>query len=239
MHLHRSHDRKVANMVTPSANSLIANAFGLPAGRQYSCRGMTSYCGEICYAGKLERVFKGLLPKLMENWELLQACADQSAIEALLEEMVQDFEYECKKYSADRLFRIHWDGDFYSDDYARAWRAVIQRHPETQFWTYTRVASVVPILIGLDNLSLYFSADRDNKEIASQLREKHGVNVAYLDDTFNQAKEVMLEILGKPAARCPENNKALPLIDKEGSACAKCRLCVDGRASVLFSKTKK
>ena len=33
----RSKDRKVANSVTKSGNPNIANSFGLPAGKEYSC----------------------------------------------------------------------------------------------------------------------------------------------------------------------------------------------------------
>jgi len=54
----RSKDRKVANAVTPNGKQAsIANTFGLPAGKAYSCPGATSVCESVCYAGKLEKVF--------------------------------------------------------------------------------------------------------------------------------------------------------------------------------------
>ena len=38
----RSKDRKVANSVTKSGNPNIANSFGLPAGKDYSCPEQTA-----------------------------------------------------------------------------------------------------------------------------------------------------------------------------------------------------
>jgi hypothetical protein len=56
MKLKRSNDRKVANLVTKNGKqAAIANTFGLPAGKAYSCPGATSICESVCYAGKLEK----------------------------------------------------------------------------------------------------------------------------------------------------------------------------------------
>ena len=61
MKLKRSNDRKVANLVTKNGKqAAIANTFGLPAGKNYSCPGATSICESVCYAGKLEKLFKGV-----------------------------------------------------------------------------------------------------------------------------------------------------------------------------------
>ena len=54
MKLKRSNDRKVANAVSPNGKTpTIANTFGLPAGKAFSCPGETSVCSKVCYAGKL------------------------------------------------------------------------------------------------------------------------------------------------------------------------------------------
>jgi len=60
MKLKRSNDRKVANAVSKNGKTpTIANTFGLPAGKDFSCPGATSICETVCYAGKLEKVYKG------------------------------------------------------------------------------------------------------------------------------------------------------------------------------------
>lgn len=237
--LKRSKDRKVTNAVSPNGKTpTIANTFGLPAGRNYSCPGATSVCESVCYAGKLEKVYKGVKAVLIHNWNLLKD-ADGPTMVSLLDEMIVDFKKDCDKKSADKLFRIHWDGDFFNDTYAYAWKTVIVNHPDVRFWVYTRVSSAVAILTDIPNLSLYFSTDDENRDIAQSLRGLHGTRLAYLGKTFAVTETVMKDLTGKVGAKCPENNKSIPLISNKGSACVSCSLCVFGKADIRFSASKK
>ena len=237
--LRRSKDRKVANAVSPNGKTpTIANTFGLPSGKAYSCPGATSVCEKICYAGNLERIYKGVKEILVDNWNQLKD-AKYPEMVALIDEMIIDFKKDCDKRNADKLFRIHWDGDFFSVQYAIAWAAVIKKHSDVQFWVYTRSDFAVPVLKSIPNLALYFSADDANFELASELKETHGVKLAYLAENFAAGKERMLEIVSKAAVPCPENNKKLKLITDKGSACVTCGQCVFERNDILFSRSKK
>jgi hypothetical protein len=239
MKLKRSMDRKVTNAVSPNGKTAtIANTFGLPAGKEYSCPGQTPTCAKVCYAGKLEKVYKGVRDVLMHNWELLKD-ADHDTMENLLQDMIDDFKKDCEKKDAPKLFRIHWDGDFFSDEYAFAWKHVILNNPDVKFWVYTRVASAANMLKQIDNLSLYYSTDSDNKEIAISLNKEKGIRLAYLADTFAIGQADMKAMIGKVGAKCPENKKAIALIDKDGSACVKCSLCIDNKADIVFSAKKR
>ena len=231
----RSKDRKVTNAVSPNGKTAtIANAFGLPAGSSYSCPDQTDFCSKICYANKLEKLFKGVKAVLLHNFELLKDAPLEDMV-TMLDAIIAEFVKDCDKRSAPKLFRIHWDGDFFSPVYAAAWSKVIQAYPDVQFWVYTRVAPSALFLhsMKLDNLALYFSADPDNIE-AARILESRGINIAYVDTSFANGKEQFPN-----ATRCPENNKSIELISEKGSACARCGLCVNGRKSVLFSTTKK
>ncbi len=220
MKLKRSNDRKVANAVSKNGKTpTIANTFGLPA-------------------GKLEKVYKGVKDVLMHNWNLLKD-ADHNTMENLLQDMINDFKKDCDKREAPKLFRIHWDGDFFSKEYAFAWKHVILNNPDVQFWVYTRDAIAANMLKDIDNLSLYFSTDDENKDIAAELRKQHGIKLAYLGKTFAVTETVMKELTGKPGAKCPENNKSIPLISTNGSACVSCGLCVYNKADIRFSASKK
>jgi hypothetical protein len=157
----------------------------------------------------------------------------------LLEEMIGDFVADCEKRNAPKLFRIHWDGDFFNDTYTNAWKVVINNNPDIQFWVYTRVKSAALILKDIPNLSLYYSTDDDNKEIAHDLKLNDGIRLAYLGKTFAVTESTMKELTGKPGAKCPENNKSIPLISSNGSACVSCGLCVYGKADIRFSASKK
>lgn len=237
MKLKRTKDRKVTNLVTPNGKTpAIANTFGLPAGKAFSCPGATSICEKVCYAGKLEKVYTNVRNLLMHNWELLRN-ADIDEMRRLLTEMIDDFIKDCDRRQAPKEFRIHWDGDFFSDDYAMAWRMTIESRPDVNFWVYTRTASAARLLKGTRNLSLYFSADNANMETALELR-REGILLAYLADTFQEGQARMKEATGKPGAKCPENTKQIPLISTNGSACMACQLCPKGKADIVFSASK-
>lgn len=236
--LKRSNDRKVANAVSPNGKTAtVANTFGLPAGKEYSCPGATSICESVCYAGKLEKVYKGVRENLMHNWNLLKD-ADNDTMVQLLDEMINEFKKDSDKRKAPYLFRIHWDGDFFNDVYTYAWKTVINKHSDVQFWVYTRVMSAANILKDISNLSLYFSTDDDNIGTAEVLSNQ-GVRLAYLGKTFKVTESKMRELTGKVGAMCPENKKSIPLISQAGSACVSCSLCVFGKADIRFSSSKK
>ena len=237
--LKRSNDRKVTNLVTKNGKqSAIANTFGLPAGKAYSCPGATSVCESVCYAGKLEKLFPTVKKNLLHNWDLLRN-ANTDTMLTLLNEMIAEFVADCNKKDAPKLFRIHWDGDFFNDTYTNAWKTVITNHPEIQFWVYTRVRSAALILNGIDNLSLYYSTDSENKTIGIDLKVNNGIRLAYLAKNFAIGQADMKELTNKPGAKCPENLKAIPLISNAGSACVSCGLCVYSKADIVFSATKK
>ena len=239
MKLKRSNDRKVANLVTKNGKqAAIANTFGLPAGKAYSCPGATTICETVCYAGKLEKLYKAVKAVLLHNWELLRN-ADEPTMVDLLEDMIAEFKADCVKKNAPMLFRIHWDGDFFNDTYTRAWQYVILNNTDIQFWVYTRVKSAALMLNNISNLSLYYSTDDENKEIGHELKVNEGIRLAYLGKTFAVTESIMKELTGKPGAKCPENMKAIPLISSAGSACVSCGLCVYGKADIRFSASKK
>ena len=232
MKLKRSKDRKVANMVTPNGKQAsIANTFGLPAGKAFACPNATAFCEKICYAGKLEKIFKGSREVLMHNWNALKD-ATYNEMYDMLSVMVKEFRAECEKRNAPKLFRIHWDGDFFNDDYIMAWHDVILYNDDVQFWVYTRVPAAAEKLTGIANISVYFSSDPDNVETAKTLQNK-GIRIAHVAKNFAEGREAINGV------RCPENNKKIPLISQRGSACVSCGQCVFARNDILFSVSKK
>jgi hypothetical protein len=153
--------------------------------------------------------------------------------------MINDFRADCVKKEAPLLFRIHWDGDFFNDTYTFAWKHVILNNPDIQFWVYTRVKSAAVMLKNIDNLSLYYSTDSENKSIGIGLKTDHGIRLAYLAKNFAIGQADMKELTNRPGAKCPENNKQIPLISKQGSACVSCSLCVYSKSDIIFSASKK
>jgi hypothetical protein len=157
----------------------------------------------------------------------------------LLNDMIVDFKKDCDKRGAEKLFRIHWDGDFFSVTYAMAWAMVIELHKDVQFWAYTRSDFAVPYLYDIDNLALYFSTDSANRALGIRLKKQFGIKLAYLANTFAEGKADFKQLQDKSAVPCPENNKKVKLISEQGSACVLCSQCVFARNDILFSVTKK
>jgi len=244
MSLKRSSDRKTANLATPNGKQAkINNAFGLPAGRTFSCPGATSICERVCYAGKLEKLFPGMRASMLHNWSIIRDASFSEMI-SLLSAMIVDFRADCVKYDAPREFRIHHDGDFFSRDYASAWATVVRANPDIAFWVYTRSftpgINVVDLIAGIPNLSVYLSVDSVNEQWANTIRDEYpSVRFAVLDKTSSDAAETMVSLTGRPGGICPENVKRIPLITSDGGACHSCGLCVFGKADIRFAIGKR
>lgn len=243
--LRLSTDRKT----TPSANGAgtqanIANAFGLLSGAAYSCPGQTATCERVCYAGRLEGIFKGFRAVMASNYDAIVNASYKDMVLSL-NALIDEFRAKAEKRNCEKVFRIHHDGDFLNRTYASAWAAVIRINPDVQFWAYTRSftaqSNVVDILADIPNLALYLSVDADNIAFAKIiLAEYPNVKAATLTETFDEGTEMMLTIRERPGAACPEVKGAIPLIDKEGGACAaKCKLCVFSKADIRFASKGK
>jgi ferredoxin len=239
--LRTSKDRKVANVVTKNGKqAAISNTMGLANGKAYSCVGATEYCETICYAGKLENLFKPVGAMMLANYEALKD-ATLADMVYMLDGIVTKFIAESKRHGAEMIYRIHWDGDFFSVNYIDAWIAIIREYHMVQFWVYTRNVQAAQYLksANLPNLSLYFSADKDNEGWARWLYNEYGIRTAAVAETFADSQDMVKRITGRVGAKCPEQTGQIPLISAEGSACARCRLCVDNKANISFSRSGK
>ena len=239
--LKRSNDRKTTPMAnTKGDTSKIKNTFGLPAGREFSCSGETTFCGARCYGKRIENYLPSVRALLTHNWNLVRE-ASYGDLVIMLDSMINDFVKDCDKHSADKMFRIHWDGDFFSLEYTRAWAQVVRSYPDVQFWAYTRNPEAAAFLSEsqLANLGLYFSADEDNDKIAKSLRDTFGIRIATLAETFDDAKLLHMEITGDRVGKCPEVAGKIPLITINGGACKSCALCPTAKTDITFSTSSK
>lgn len=240
-----SHDRKVSPRGIPQASRnrwipTVPNSFGLPAGD--SCPGKTEFCTS-CYAERSENS-AGVAEFVKHNLTLLRRAGTSTRMAVLLGEMVGRYWQEAERLHlnpADRMFRIHWDGDFWSLDYAAAWRATIVTFPEIQFWAYTRSfvqpVDVVPVLAGVPNLALYLSADGENIEAAREQVARHpGVLLALCGVDYATTRKMAPE---RRPIICPENAGRMELMSNGRGACVECRLCPDGRRDVMFSTSHR
>lgn len=243
-YLKLSHDRKVSPRGVYQASRrrwipTVPNSFGLPAGD--SCPGKTPFC-ESCYA-KVSENSERVGEAMRHNLALLQDAGSVDNMTVLLAEMVHRYVKHAERVgltASDRIFRIHWDGDFFSRDYAEAWGRVIRAIPDVTFWAYTRSfvgpVNVVPILSGIDNLVLYLSADSWNIEEATRLVNIYpDVRLALCAEDYETGRALS----ERRAIVCPENAGKMPLMREGRGACVDCQLCPQGRSDVIFSTSHR
>lgn len=244
-----SNDRKVSPLSRWATGAkryepMVPNSFGLPAGPDASCPGATEFCTG-CYAVNIERAFPSVARLTAHNFELLKACGSNvSAMAALLSEAVGRFDAQRLKVEkrtgkpVPAVFRIHWDGDFYSAQYAAAWAQVIREFGHVQFWCYTRSFFAVGMLANLDNLSLYLSVDEFNAAEGQATHEAFPwTRLALCAQDFDSAEVLARKVSGRNAPKCPEQTGRYALVNAETGqgACVECGLCVKGVNNVRFS----
>jgi hypothetical protein len=179
-------------------------------------------CEDTCYDKKLRRIYKAYASVEDYNTELLAGLSEDD-IFAVIDNSVTF--WRMTSNDEHLYFRLHTGGDFYSVDYAKAWRRVIEKHKSVNFWTYTRSLFAVPILHKLKNLTLYLSCDPVNKDevlkVYSQYSGTPNIALAWMGNTIP---------VDFPSDRkhlvCPEVTGKLANSKTQG-ACSRCRACVD------------
>jgi hypothetical protein len=112
--------------------------------------------------------------------------------------------------------RIHSSGDFYSPEYVRFWRSIVQAAPTTRFWAYTRSWRVKELLAVLNelraepNVQLFASWDETMPD------PPDGWRVSMVVDTPDE------QSVFAPSRACPEQTGELP-------NCASCGYCIAPR----------
>ena len=207
------------------------NTFGLNYGLPIhggTCPGATSGSGgclhlkinngknATCYMAKLVKAYPNLKKSLDWNTQLVKDKSVEELVQ-ILTDTVTEF---IKRNKGQQLyFRIHTSGDFYSEDYTKAWHATIKKFPQVQFWVYTRSFFAIPILVELKNLSIYISADASNwkeaKETHDKYKQYNNLGISYMGNTSPDDLRFV---------KCPEITKKI-LNTKQQGACSRCKLC--------------
>lgn len=208
------------------------NTFGLMYGRPEdggTCPGSTQGTGgcleiktgrklNTCYMAKITTIYPNVRRALEANGDLLKD-KTQEEMEEVLAATVEAF---IKKNKGEKLFfRLHYSGDFETEDYVKAWANVMKKYSQVRFWAYTRSYWFAKHFRDIPNLTLFLSADPVNYRLLKAVYEKHSdqknFGIAWMGNTppTEQRWVTCPEITGKV-----KNTK-------EGGACSKCRLCVN------------
>ena len=176
---------------------------------------------QTCYMAKITAIYKNVGVVLEENTALVKGKTLEE-IKDVCRKTIQVFIQKSK--GEDLYFRLHYSGDFFSEDYTKAWAEIIKEFPTVTFWVYTRSHEYVKHLLGINNLSVYLSCDPVNFETMLKVYEENKdknprLALAWLGNTAPDNEKYRW-------VKCPEITGKVKNTNKEG-ACSKCRLCVD------------
>lgn len=99
-----------------------------------------------CYAASLEVVFKNYRESHWHNFNILKSMDTDSMVELILKSLPKNV----------KIVRIHSSGDFFNDNYFKAWLKISELLPQVNFFGYTKVLEYVK-LVKPSNFKLQYS----------------------------------------------------------------------------------
>lgn len=163
------------------------NTFGLLPGLEGTCPGATTApggCWHIkpgrklpeCYVASVMNIYKGVYAVLEHNTKLLKLADLAGKVALLNAEFARFRKAELRRKEPRLVYRLHWAGDIFDMEYARALALAINQNPDIEFWNYTRSLFAVPELCNIKNLKLYISTDPVNIQQAMMTFAEYKTN---------------------------------------------------------------
>jgi len=150
-----------------------ANSFCLPTIRDV-CRWATPTCWRGCYAKRGRMAFPTPQRAFMRNYRALAGAGTAEGMAELLIGLLRRMHFS--------IFRIHVSGEFFSQEYARAWALTCREISKARFWSYTRSQDrrILRVLAAIPNLRILLSCDQDNwAEMTAMSRDFPGFGLSY------------------------------------------------------------
>lgn len=152
------------------------NAFSLPSRGVEAATGdpgphcpeATPTCLASCYVAGLAAAQSELYQLYRENYTTVEAAIAGPQLGYVALTMASWI-----NQNAPGGFRWHVSGDLYSCEYALLVSQVVKLSPTVNHWIYTRSFWLTAAFVGLRNMSVNYSVDRDNYEHALKYYEAH------------------------------------------------------------------
>lgn len=251
------------------------NTFGLLPGIEGTCPCATTASGgcwdipegrklPMCYAASTMAAYPGVKGILEHNTKLLMKSTETEMAAILHAEFTRfeaaELKRKAKGQPYDMHYRLHWSGDIFNEQYARALATAMTAHKNITFWCYTRSFFAVPILCNVPNLVLYLSLDpvnvqaglsafNENKTLTNKLQIcymsktkdflPHLPRNKQILDEENKLRKLMNEptrynFAAEASLRsCPVDSGTMAL---EG-ACAMCKGCLCDKPKAVWFET--
>jgi hypothetical protein len=202
-----------------------------------------------CYVFNTISAYKNVGPALLHNTNLIRTATHKERVQLLKDEFARFQRTELKQAEPKLYYRLHWSGDVYDLDYAKALTEAMRAFPDITFWNYTRSLHLAPYLAEeVPHLIQFLSLDRINLEQGLDIyygptwarADCDNIRICYMSPENDfEAKYLAMKPdhvfwPDKPPTLvpCPTDEGKLPV----DGACAKCRKCLNGRH--IWFKTK-
>jgi hypothetical protein len=123
-----------AKLVKTSGEAYRVLGFGIPADMSFddgnTCPGANA-CRGVCYAKQGRYIMAGVKNARLHNFNLFQS----RGMLDFIGDAIADLTRLVKRYN---VVRLHDSGDFFSQDYLNAWKAIASAFPNTVFYAYTK-----------------------------------------------------------------------------------------------------
>lgn len=144
----------------------------------------------LCYAARAQAQYPAVKNKVFRNMDLIMDANKEGGEAAMTELLLKSLKYH--DLDKVKLFRIHESGDFFNNNYMKAWINVANELSGTLFYAYT---TSIPLWVSLrgsvpSNLKLIASMDKNNAKTIIDNNLRYSV-VVYSPE---QAKELGLKI---------------------------------------------
>ena len=136
-----------------------------------------------CFAASAEAVYPSLRKMVWHNFELIRAALDKSVADCV--ELIQDS--LPKKFD---VLRVHVGGDYFSEEYLKAWIQVAKQNPDKVFYSYSKSLHFIKKYALPSNLVV--TASRGGKY--DELIDLHGWKEALVVYSEQEAIDKGLEI---------------------------------------------
>jgi hypothetical protein len=122
----------------------------------------------MCYAARAQAQYPAANKKAFSNLSLLMTAQKDGGIDGMAKLIIDSLRHAGLEHT--RIFRIHEGGDFFSNNYMKAWIEVARTYPNINFYTHTTSLKFWLANMGSmpKNFRLIASMDENNKEVILQ-----------------------------------------------------------------------
>jgi len=190
----------------------------------------------LCYAARQQAQYKGAAKKVFRNLDLLMDAAKNGGAQGMAELILKSLEFH--NLTNSKVFRIHEAGDFFSNDYFKAWTMVASKLSNIRFYAYTTSIQFWLANKGSipKNMKLIASMDKNNAKLIMD----NGLRYSLVVYSAEQAKELGLRIdVDDTLAWSTDENFALVIHGGQHAGTDASKALQANRKSGLYDKMEK